>query len=329
MTHLLDADNPAVLLFNARGDYVLSLPTIRALSCLYEGRLTIVCWPGARDNFFPEVTAKRVIEPAVRFSGGRFVFDPVLLASELEPVDVFFSLNPWHDELMEHLVACLHCVASVGHHPGYSVEKPVDHRKHNIDQIFDIARAVDDQLRADAFSDPPALTLETRNAVTRIMAEIPSQLRVLAVHAETKGYKQWLPNRFAAVLQAQLRNHDDLIVFEFATSGIGMDYGRFADRVVKLKALPLPVAMGLVGAADRFIGIDSCLLHVADLYRVPSVGLFGPSPSREFGFRFAPSQVVDARGPMENIDVDSVLAACDALERQLADRDDVPALRRR
>ncbi len=45
-------DNPVVFLLNARGDYILNLPTIRALSYVFDSQFTLVAKKGARNIFF-------------------------------------------------------------------------------------------------------------------------------------------------------------------------------------------------------------------------------------------------------------------------------------
>jgi len=55
------------------------------------------------------------------------------------------------------------------------------------------------------------------------------------------------------------------------------------------------------------------MLHAADLYRVPGVGLFGPTDPREFGFRFNTSVHLTGGPFMEDIPVESVADALDSL----------------
>jgi ADP-heptose:LPS heptosyltransferase len=70
--------------------------------------------------------------------------------------------------------------------------------------------------------------------------------------------------------------------------------------------------MGLVANADLFVGIDSSMLHAADLARVPGVGLFGPTRAATWGFRFGPHRHVD-RSTMADITVEEVLSAMEDL----------------
>ena len=74
----------------------------------------------------------------------------------------------------------------------------------------------------------------------------------------------------------------------------------------------------LVAESDFFIGIDSCMLHVADMARVPGVGLFGPTSAKEFGFYIGPNITIQADGSMEKIEVDMVTNALDHLVAQPA-----------
>jgi ADP-heptose:LPS heptosyltransferase len=54
------------------------------------------------------------------------------------------------------------------------------------------------------------------------------------------------------------------------------------------------------------------MLHLADLYQVPGVGLFGPTDPSEFGFRFARHLHVRA-ATMNEISVADVGHALEAL----------------
>jgi ADP-heptose:LPS heptosyltransferase len=91
-----------------------------------------------------------------------------------------------------------------------------------------------------------------------------------------------------------------------------LNVGRERDRVSPHLGLPLDLAMGLVANADLFVGIDSSMLHAADLARVPGVGLFGPTRAATWGFRFAPHRHVDMSA-MEDITAIDVLDAMEDL----------------
>jgi ADP-heptose:LPS heptosyltransferase len=73
-----------------------------------------------------------------------------------------------------------------------------------------------------------------------------------------------------------------------------------------------------VRSADAFLGVDSCMLHAADLFRVPSVGLFGPTRPSEFGLRFARHRIADGRGSMAALTPDVAAASLDELLAEVA-----------
>ena len=85
------------------------------------------------------------------------------------------------------------------------------------------------------------------------------------------------------------------------------------DRVIPSCGLSLDFALALIAEADLFVGIDSSFLHAADLFRVPGVGMFGPTAPSEWGFRFARHRHVCGKGTMTTIGVPSVVAALNAL----------------
>lgn len=51
--------------------------------------------------------------------------------------------------------------------------------------------------------------------------------------------------------------------------------------------LALPTAFELVRYVDVFVGVNSCFLQAADLWRTSGVGLFGATEVHEFGFRLS------------------------------------------
>jgi len=73
-----------------------------------------------------------------------------------------------------------------------------------------------------------------------------------------------------------------------------------------------------VAESDLFVGVDSCMLHVADMARIPGVGLFGPTNAKEFGFYIGPHIMIQAEGSMEKIGAGQVTEALNRLVAQPA-----------
>jgi ADP-heptose:LPS heptosyltransferase len=82
--------------------------------------------------------------------------------------------------------------------------------------------------------------------------------------------------------------------------------------------LDLPEVAAVLARAAIFIGNDSGLMHLAAAAGVPTLGLFGPTPSDEYGPAGPKAQAVLADGPagqgaMEDLPVARVLEATEAL----------------
>lgn len=312
-----EAVNPVAMLLNARGDYLLNLPALRGLAHIFDGRLTVVCRPGARRTFFPKLALRKVYEPRIEFDGSRPRFDPTAVMDEVGPTDLFLSLNPWHSRDMDRLLELLAPGASVGFDEAFSVTLGLDFDKHSADLAFDVPRCVDPSLVIERFAGPPRLEDESVRLAAELRSLVTEGYRVLIVHAETKPAKMWPIDRWGVVLEWFLARHPDTVVLDVGLGDVGLDRMSCGDRVIPCAGLPLSVAVALLEWGDFFIGVDSCFLHAADLFRVPGVGLFGPTSSREFGFRFGAHRHVNGRPSMHSITVDDVIEAVRSLEDEL------------
>src|SRR5205085_1180534 len=135
------------------------------------------------------------------------------------------------------------------------------------------------------------------------------------VHAETKAKKMWPLDRLERLLKHFLSRHPEFVVFVLGRENPDLDVGEHNEQVIPCGGLPFAVSLSLLASVDLFLGVDSCMLHGADLFRVPGVGLFGPTSCVEFGFRWSLHHHVCGQATMETIHERDVL---DALEDLLA-----------
>jgi ADP-heptose:LPS heptosyltransferase len=185
--------------------------------------------------------------------------------------------------------------------------------EHSADLIFKLARLFDAAARIDDYAWPLPLPSSVVGRARSIRAEVPQGFKVLVVHADTEWtVKQWPVTRLIDVLDRFLSRHRDYVAWIVGMGHEELNVGREGDRVVPMLGLPLDLAMALVANSDLFLGIDSSMLHAADLARVPGVGLFGPTRSTTWGFRFGPHRHVD-RATMADIAVRDVLGALEQL----------------
>lgn len=323
LNHLLQAQRPAVYFSTLIGDSVLTLPTLRALGEMFDAPLTLLCPKIAFDLCFREVDARLVditgtppVGPALGPPSNRGI-DYGSLAAEVGPVDVFINAVPWDvpsNVFVRPLRQLLAPSTSIGFPTGdtYDVVVPRD-VPHSADLTFKLARLFDPSARIESYARPVPIPAAAQEEVRAIRATLPAGVKVLAVHADTNWVKKrWPVTRFVDLLDRFLSRHHDFVAWVVGMGDEELNVGRERDRVYSYLGLPLDVAMGMVGEADLFLGVDSCMLHAADLARVPGVGLFSPTQPAIWGFRFAPHRHFH-RDSMADITVDEVFSAMEGL----------------
>ena len=293
-----------VFFANALGDHLMNRPALAAMSAYFEGRLTLLARRGFPQIFFPDIPFARVVEQPVDCEAAARAFDAREAARAIGGCDLFLSLNPWHSPTVDRLIAELSPAQSVGFFEGFSTRLPLDFERHSVDLAFEVARVLLPQARADDYANPIPLCDRDRELARRIRSRIGPGRRLLVVHNETKPEKQWSPARMAQVLALFLERNPDYFAIVLGEHQSAVDPGSWIEAV----GMDLPSALGLIAEADLFLGVDSLWLHAADLWRVPGVGIFGPTSAREFGFRFCRSAChVQGAAATSEIAVEDVL----------------------
>lgn len=312
---MLDSRHPVAIFANGFGDCLMALPALRAAASLFRGRLTLVCPPGVARLFFSELPLASVCGCQMRQVPQGRAFDAEELSRRLKGCDLLLSFNSsWHSPDVDRLLALLSTENSVGFFPGFRVVLPREADVHSADLVFRVPRLLAPSLRLEEFAAPPVFPAEAHQLARQMRALVPAGARVLVLHADTTPEKMWPAARFVALLDEFLGDHPEFVVFVVGSGRLPLDAGRHGRRVFMCNELPLAVSLALVGEADLFLGVDSCMLHAADLFRVPGVGLFGPTRCEEWGFRFGPHRHVCGHGGRtRRIEVDAVLDAMESL----------------
>jgi ADP-heptose:LPS heptosyltransferase len=329
LSDLLQARTPVVYFSTLIGDSILTLPALRALAEMFSAPLTLICPKVAFDLCFREVSPHYVDITGVAPGGppigahAHRTLDYEALESEIGAIDLFINAVPWDipsNGFIRRLWRRLAPTTSIGFptDDDYDIVVPRD-LPHSADLTFKLARLFDPSLRIDNYAQPLLLQPAVQQQARSIRAAVPAGVKVLVVHADA-GWteKRWPATRFIDLLDRFLSRHRDFVAWVVGMGHEELNVGRERDRVFPHLGLPLDLAMGLVANADLFVGIDSSMLHAADLARVPGVGLFGRTRSAMWGFRFAPHRHIDMT-VMEDITVEDVL---DAMEDLVADRPD-------
>jgi ADP-heptose:LPS heptosyltransferase/predicted aldo/keto reductase-like oxidoreductase len=275
-------------LFNARGDYLLNLPALRALAAAFPQQLVLVVRRGAYQTFLRDVDARGVVEADVRYAEGAYQFDVNVVAAAVRrygDAECFVSLNPWASGQLDELCARLDPPRSAGLGTGpWTDPVPLDFSCHSSELALRVVQRLIAAPRAAAHS--PAYPPEAQRFARELRDELAGG-PLLAVHRDTKSGKQWLDDRWAELLATWSARHPDGLVVDVGLAPASAEIAaRWGERVLRDLRLPLEYALAVTGVADVFAGIDSCFLHAADLARVPSVGLFFTTDPNEFGFRW-------------------------------------------
>lgn len=308
---LHEARAPLVAFGNGYGDHLINLPALRALAWGYGGRMTLACHPQARHWFFSDLPLRRVVE----LPFDRQPAPDILRDAALPTWDALIWLNPWTAPWLESLIDAIGEQRSLGLFECFGQQVPRDYGKHSADLAFDLARSVFPQASFDDYSEPPVLPPEAVAWARAIRRTLPPDRRLLVVHADTEMKKRWPARCFRAVLDDFLGRRPDMMAVIIGKEDLGLEAGPHVARIVPAIGSALPHSMALVAEADLFLGVDSCFLHAADGFRVPAVGLFGPTDSREFGCRLGGAhRHVEGGGSMAGIEVQAVIDALEELE---------------
>jgi uncharacterized protein len=311
---LLEAQKPVVFFTNGIGDHFLALPALRALASLFPRRLTLICQKRLSE-LFAELPLRELIEVDMWMDEGR-QFN-VEIAQAIEGCDLFLSLVPWHSTSLTALLERLAPQTSLGFFSEYDIALPRDYNKHSSELAFDVTKYLEPSLKLEDYAAPPSFPLDAQDKARTIYELLSPSTRVLVVHADTMDGKMWVADRFIATLDAFLERHSNFVAMVVGEKYQPLDKGRCRDRVIPCYGLPIHVSFCLVAQADLFLGVDSCMLHVADLCRVPGVGLFGVTSSDEFGFRLVPHRHVCGNGAMDKISVGETLEALESLLEEI------------
>jgi ADP-heptose:LPS heptosyltransferase len=299
---------PVLFFANGVGDAIMSLPALRSIAQSLAGQAFLVTGIGLHEMLFRELPIRGYLEVEMwRDSEGR-QFSPASISRTIGSCDLFLAPVPWISASLTALIASLEPKHSIGFFPTYGTHIPLDYTKHSSALAFEVALALNPKAAFDLFTEPPRLPQRAIERAFSFIKLVPRAMKVIVVHNETQAAKQWSARSMQVALDSFLAERNDFMVFIVSAMKQVVPKSKHADRISYLHGLQCSVAMAVVGQADMFLGADSCMLHVADFFRIPSVGLFGPTDPIEFGFRLAPHKHVSAH-KMSDITPERVVIA--------------------
>jgi hypothetical protein len=318
--------NPFVFFDNAIGDSFVALPSLRALSELAGGRLSLITCGDrcGRINFtiFRELALKNIYGVDVKETEGKNDIDPDELSFYLRDCDLFIYMNTWMPaaEKMERLFREFFPRPSIGFYKYMSVNIPYRKNMHTADLLFQFPRFFNSEMDISHFAYPPEIPAELSQLVYQFRKKFPIASRLLVIHADTKVNKTWPFENYPVLLDKMLETFPEIVVIFIGIKKPDVSACKYASRILRFEeALPFAMDWAFISMADIFLGVDSVFLHIADLYHVPSISLFGPSSALEWGVRFSELHrcVEASSGNMEDITIDTVYDSfCDLMTCQ-------------
>lgn len=316
---LATARNPVLMFANGYGDHYLNLPAIRALARFYQGRLTLVGIDPAIMDIARGLPLARVVALPMQHTPTGRLFDVHNALEEIGQCDAFLSLNPWMNEPLQQLITGLGPKVSVGFFEPFDIRLQRDYSKHSCDLAFDMVHLLRPDWSPEQFAQAPTYARSDVELAERIHAALPSECKVLCIHPDTLPEKMWPEHCWVEMIDQLLDRYSDCRVVIVGLRGIDVERCRHHEAVIPAYGLPISVSGVLLSKADVFVGVDSVFLHIADLFRVFAVGLFGATDVSEWGVRFGPGQAVNADS-MQGIEVGRVFdAAVSGFERRRTD----------
>jgi len=196
---------------------------------------------------------------------------------------------------------------SIGPFAGYThqlTREPV----HAIDRPFSCPRLFEPEIDPASYSTPPLMGAPGSILAKQLRRAMGPDQHLLTVHTDTKARKMWSARKFLETIEGFLDCRPDFIaVIVGQRHGMCLPESKHANRIFDFCRIPLGLTFSVVQNSSLFLGIDSCMLHVSDLARVPGVGLFGPTSPKVWGFRFA--RHVHLMGVDGDLDSSSVVNA--------------------
>lgn len=285
---------PVVFFANGIGDHIIALPALRALSKIFSGRLSLIAIREAYTEIFSDIVFESVwfIEnfgsPVHLMQKiGLSSFDYEALAEQASGCDLFISLCQWTSPDLESLFKKLLPPSSVRFFSIFDYQLS-DLSVNSFDTIFGIVHLVNPKIKIEDFSNPPAIDQKNLKLVHELKISMLIN-KLLIVHTDTKRRKMWSSEKFLQTIDKFLSVRTEYIVIIVGVfNDLPLESASHKQRIFDVCGIPLGLSFALLSIADLFLGVDSCMLHAADLFRVPGVGILGPTDPKEWGFRFAP-----------------------------------------
>lgn len=267
----------------------MALPTLRALNNIFEGKLSIVYNKSKINEYIlSEFNFRNIIEIEFTKVNEERAFNSFELSKQMKECDLLIYLNTWINlENIQILLKNLHDLKnSIGFYTCFKTQIEYSTTIHNFDLYFRMVHIFNKKLLIQDFSYPPVFNENYKKIIKEIEKNKVKNIKYLAIHFDSEPEKSLKREIYHKLLEKILENRNDIYLVPIGLEQIELSE-KYEQRILYFnQPLPFIIATAYLETADFFIGVDSCFLHISDLNRIPSIGIFGPTSEVEFGFRF-------------------------------------------
>jgi len=319
---LRSSKNPIIFITNGIGDHLMSIPSIRALSQIFNQKTSIICSQGLCHLLHDDINFSNVLEIEHHISGTGRKFDVDSLIKRMGYHDLFISLNSWHSEDVDKLLFYLKPSHSIGFFPQFDVAMPRNYNLHAIELAFEVPHHLCPELKLQEFTNKFKIPGFYQKGARKLRNQKGlNGYPVIAIHLDSHISRMWSYQKMFEVIKELLHiyKHAQFIFVGKQEDELLSFCEQYENAVFSFCDFSLGLSFALIMGADFFIGIDSCMLHAADLFRIPGVGLFGPTKPEEFGFYYALHRNVRSpSGSMSDISASDVFIEIHSLISELS-----------
>jgi ADP-heptose:LPS heptosyltransferase len=303
--------NPVLMFHDGIGDAWISLPAIRLLAHRFPHKLIILCNAYPTPWWLYDLPLKLIVEMESTRATRGFNFNVQATAKAISECDLFICLTYWYNALLHQLLENLNWPTTIGWHPWFNYSRPYTEQRNMAYQIFDLLN-IDSTAKFETYAYPPDLPITSQIIATTIIRSITdsSNIILLTVHTDTFEHKMWSKENFTRVFNTLISHYPNVFIL---IVGMATDIECFHPNIINLTGLSFDESCAIIKQSNCFLGVDSVLLHVADTFRLPCVGLFGPTSSLQFGCIHAPHLHLEGFDSTLNISPNNVVEALEQL----------------
>lgn len=275
---------------NGYGDAVKARPAMAAANQAFEGHKALITQKGPHRFLFEGLGFDQIVELPMEVTATGRRFDAGDVAMKLSPCGLFISGVAWDSTSLRHLKHALRPKVTAGFYPEYDITPDMISLINWTHRLFALAQGCGAEGTLSDYQLPPLFSARASDRVDGFLRHLPAELKVLVLHFDTRPAKMWpWPNWHRLLSDVLARRPDFFALLVGIAEPPPMTIHQ--DRVISLVGMPLEESMYLVSKAHVFAGIDSCMLHVADICNVPAVGIFVDTSPADFGPCFTRNQV--------------------------------------